>query len=254
MALWLSLLLLAAPIHAGTLRDSESAKGPVAETRTVDWRHFLSNTLDDQRTIWTSPVTLAHHQEAWAPAAGVAGLTAGLIAIDSQAAYFRRTSSFRDFNDALSGTNTAAATAFVPLSFYMVALLRHDRYGQQTSLLAGEAVAGSMVMSTVLKLATRRLRPSDIPPDGDFTDTWFNAPGGLTRGSSFPSGHTIAAFSIATVFADRYRQHRWVPWTAYGLATLVGFSRISLQSHFPSDVFAGAALGYLIAHYAVLRW
>jgi membrane-associated phospholipid phosphatase len=55
------------------------------------------------------------------------------------------------------------------------------------------------------------------------------------------------------VFADRYRQHRWAPWLAYGLAGLVGFSRISLQSHFPSDVFAGGALGYFISDYVVLR-
>jgi membrane-associated phospholipid phosphatase len=40
---------------------------------------------------------------------------------------------------------------------------------------------------------------------------------------------------------------------AYGLAGLVGFSRVTLQSHFPSDVFAGAALGYVISHDIVLR-
>ncbi len=49
------------------------------------------------------------------------------------------------------------------------------------------------------------------------------------------------------------RGRRWVPWVAYGLATLVGFSRISLQAHFPSDVFAGAVLGHLVSRYVVLR-
>jgi membrane-associated phospholipid phosphatase len=37
------------------------------------------------------------------------------------------------------------------------------------------------------------------------------------------------------------------------LAGLVGFSRVPLQSHFPSDVFAGAVLGYTISRYVVLR-
>jgi membrane-associated phospholipid phosphatase len=34
---------------------------------------------------------------------------------------------------------------------------------------------------------------------------------------------------------------------------LVGFSRVPLQAHYPSDVFAGAVLGYTIAHYVVLK-
>jgi len=145
-------------------------------------------------------------------------------------------------------------TAVVPLSFYAISLVRKDAYGQRTSLLAGEAVADGEILATVIKNVTRRLRPADIPPNGDFSESWFRSHGTVTGGrGSFPSGHAIAAFSVATVFADRYREHRWVPWVAYGLAGLVGFSRITLQSHFPSDVFAGATLGYVISHYVVLR-
>ena len=70
---------------------------------------------------------------------------------------------------------------------------------------------------------------------------------------SFPSGHTIAAFSVATVISRRYGNHRWVPYVAYGMATLVGFSRLSLSSHYLSDVFMGGALGYSISRFSVLR-
>jgi membrane-associated phospholipid phosphatase len=63
----------------------------------------------------------------------------------------------------------------------------------------------------------------------------------------------MAAFSLATVVARRYGKHRWVPYTAYGLAALVGFSRITLSAHFLSDVFMGGALGYSISRFAVLR-
>ena len=53
--------------------------------------------------------------------------------------------------------------------------------------------------------------------------------------------------------AERYHERRWVPWVAYKLAGAVGFSRVTLQEHFPSDIFAGAFLGFLIAHYDVLQ-
>jgi membrane-associated phospholipid phosphatase len=40
---------------------------------------------------------------------------------------------------------------------------------------------------------------------------------------------------------------------AYGSAALVGFSRMTLSAHFASDVFMGAALGYSISRFTVLR-
>ena len=59
---------------------------------------------------------------------------------------------------------------------------------------------------------------------------------------------------MATVIARRYgKQHRWVPYVSYGLATLVGLSRVTTLAHFPSDVFLGGALGYSVSRFAVLR-
>jgi membrane-associated phospholipid phosphatase len=125
---------------------------------------------------------------------------------------------------------------------------------QRTALLAGEAVADAEILTTVLKDATGRVRPAAIPAKGNFSDSWFESSGSRLRGAgSFPSGHTIAAFSIATVIARRYGNHRWVPYTAYGMAALVGFSRLSLSAHFLSDVFMGGALGYSISRFTVLR-
>lgn len=55
------------------------------------------------------------------------------------------------------------------------------------------------------------------------------------------------------MIATRYRHHRWVPWLVYGFATAVTLSRVSTLSHFPSDVFLGAALGYTITRYQTFR-
>ena len=98
------------------------------------------------------------------------------------------------------------------------------------------------------------MRPAGISGGGNYSDTWFESSGSLLRGNgSFPSGHTVAAFSVATVIARRYGNHRWVPYAAYGLAAVVGFSRLSLSAHFLSDVFMGGALGYSISRFTVLR-
>jgi len=186
----------------------------------------------------------------------ITGITAGLIALDPHdMPYFRRTNNFVSFNQVFSGTATAAATAIVPASFYLIGLKRRDTYAKQTALFAGESLADVEILTAVVKAVTRRTRPSSIPPEGDFSDTWFKTGWGssFSGAASFPSGHTIAAFSVATVIARRYGSHRWVPWVAYGLAGLVGFSRVTNQAHFPSDVFLGAALGYSVSRFAVLR-
>ena len=80
----------------------------------------------------------------------------------------------------------------------------------------------------------------DIPPNGDYTHTWFKAKGTYLNRGGFPSGHTAGAFAVATIFSRRYgRWHPWVPWIAYPLAGLTGISRITDSAHFPSDVFVG---------------
>ena len=58
---------------------------------------------------------------------------------------------------------------------------------------------------------------------------------------------------MATVIASRYHNHRWIPWVMYGMATAISFSRVTTSAHFPSDVFLGAALGYTITRFEVLK-
>lgn len=55
------------------------------------------------------------------------------------------------------------------------------------------------------------------------------------------------------MIATCYRHHRCVPWLAFAFATAVSLLRVSTRSHFPSDVFLGAALGYTVTRYQTLR-
>jgi membrane-associated phospholipid phosphatase len=227
---------------------------PTAVERPVSWKRLFPNIVKDQERIWSFPVRLAQGQS-WIPTAAVLGTTAGLVALDpTEAAFFRRTSSFQGFNKVFTGNATAVGTLVAPVSFYVVGLVRKDSKMQRTALYAAEAVADAEIVTTVLKDATKRVRPAGFPAQGNLYDSWFDGKGSVLRGDgSFPSGHSIAAFSVATVVARRYGNHRWVPFVAYGMAALVGFSRLSLSAHFMSDVFMGGALGYSISRFTVLQ-
>jgi membrane-associated phospholipid phosphatase len=66
---------------------------------------------------------------------------------------------------------------------------------------------------------------------------------------SFPSGHASNAFALATV-AERH--YGWkVGVAAYGVAGLVGLSRLEQNAHFLSDVIGGATLGYIVGRTVV---
>ena len=227
---------------------------PSAVDRPISWRLLLPNLISDQERIWTFPARLVQGQSL-IPTAAVLGTAAGLVALDpTEAPYFRRTPTFHGLNNIFTSNATIIGTIAAPVSLYAIGLIRKDSKMERTALLAGEAVADAEIVTTVLKDATNRVRPSAFPARGNLSDSWFESSGSFLRGNgSFPSGHTIAAFSVATVIARRYGNHRWVPYAAYGMAALVGFSRLSLSAHFLSDVFMGSALGYSISRFTVLQ-
>ena len=129
------------------------------------------------------------------------------------------------------------------LSLLAIFLLRG--MGREARLLI-VTMAGAGVLDTVLKLSFHRARPEPffgISP----LDTY-----------SFPSGHALVSFCfyglLAELIALRQKRLRWVIWTiAIILAALIGFSRIYLGVHYPSDVIAGyvAALFWMGAIKAV---
>lgn len=100
---------------------------------------------------------------------------------------------------------------------------------------ASAAVAGIFIFST-LKHSSRRKRPCEIEPH-----CWSSI---LPPDKySFPSGHSITAFAVATTLGLFYPQVLAVLLTA---AFLIAASRIILGMHFLSDVLAGCVLGVLL--------
>lgn len=95
------------------------------------------------------------------------------------------------------------------------------------------ALAGSHLLVAVIKHAYPRLRPYLVLPK-TVTGTI------LLKDHSFPSGHTTAIFASVTPFAVTYPLSGLA---LYPLAAFVGFSRIYLGLHYPSDCVAGAVIG-----------
>jgi membrane-associated phospholipid phosphatase len=240
-----------APIPTAEARRASAAS---IEDIDISWKKLPRRILTDQKDIWLFPTQVARGHY-WIPTLAVVGGTAGLIVADPKIApYFRKhAGNLDDLNDGFDGTITSAETALVPLSLLAAGYIRHDAYQVNTSLLAGEAFVDSEIVDVALKAITQRKRPIAIPPSGPFNDTFFNNGKSRFTEGSFPSGHSIGAFSIATVIANRYHHHRWVPIAAYGFATAISLSRVTTSAHFPSDVFLGAVLGYAIAKFQVLQ-
>lgn len=107
----------------------------------------------------------------------------------------------------------------------------------ETAFLAGESFLAANAAGTILKAAVGRSRP--YAGDGPLRFRPFNMKGEST---SFPSGHTVSAFSVASVVAAR-SEGTFTPVAAYGLATVVGLQRLYARRHWVSDVAAGAFIG-----------
>ena len=121
-----------------------------------------------------------------------------------------------------------------------------------TTLLATQSYITAGALESVMKFISGRTRPSFYEPGeeaeprflGPFSKTAKDA-NGRNVYSSFPSGHTTVAFAAATVFASEYKNKPLVPIIAYSVASLIGVSRITENKHWATDVFVGAAVGFL---------
>jgi membrane-associated phospholipid phosphatase len=199
--------------------------------------------VQDEGAILTSPLRMRAKDLLWiAPF----GLATG-IAIDYDAHAMRslgfdaqRQNDFRHVSDVGLYGPVAGIVAG-----YGVGAIRHDDYLKQTAVIAGEAMADSVILNEGLKYAINRQTPSQGDGTGRFwphgTKTWPD-------GQSMPSNHSIAVWSFAHVVAARYPG--WgTRLVVYSLATTVSASRVIAREHFPSDVLVGSTLGYLIGGY-----
>ncbi len=130
--------------------------------------------------------------------------------------------------------------ALAVVGFSLHGLLKKDNYNLETALMITESYLINGIIVQLVKNTAGRSRPEDWR--GPDPLRWE----GPLKSNSFYSGHTSSAFSAASVIAYRYRETRWVPLVAYGIATLGGLQRLYHNEHWLSDTLFGAMTGTAI--------
>ena len=221
--------------HAQTM--SPSPTPDASPTPTLE-HEFFKNILRDQKAIWTAPFHWNHSDAKWLVPLGLG--TGALIATDRTTA-----SGIAKFDDQLDASRVISypgstyGAAAVGAVFYLAGREGHNARARETGLLTWEALINSEIIVVSLKAITERRRPLAEHHRGDF----------FRGGTSFPSGHAIHAWSVATVIANEYSDHRSVQIAAYSIATAVSVARFTGEKHFLSDILIGSAMGYGIGRY-----
>lgn len=206
-------------------------------------RGMPKDLLHDQAGIWTSPARIRTKDLVWL--APLAAATAVSIATDSHTMteVVSHDPGFNNANVNAANALTGSLVA-IPAGLYGIGLLHNDSHARETGILSGEAVLDAYIVQFGLKLITWRERPMQDNSRGLF----FQSSAGID--SSFPSNHSIIAWSSAAVIASEYHSP-WVQLGVYSMATGVSLTRVMGQQHFPTDVLIGSTAGWLIGKYVV---
>jgi membrane-associated phospholipid phosphatase len=142
-------------------------------------------------------------------------------------------------------------------AFYLGGLVLKDPRAKETARLVLMTYIHTGVVAQIGKHIFGRQRPSW----DNGIDHWAGPSGFFKRYKSgqishydaFPSGHMLSIMGTATVVSEMYKHTIYVPIISYTLAGLCGLSRVTEDTHWISDVFISAVLGYAIGKYIVKR-
>jgi acid phosphatase family membrane protein YuiD len=141
--------------------------------------------------------------------------------------------------DAVFWQTTSSSAYWIPAAASLGTLgtgyLQKNKKLQQNGYELFMSIGISSLLSSGLKVTINRPRPAETHPETIYVNTY-------STGRSFPSGHTTVAFATAATISLQYKKW-YITVPAYVWAAAVGYSRMYLGRHYPTDVLGGAAVG-----------
>ena len=208
---------------------------------------FIRQFVADEIQIWSSPFKRTSYSSRGFSRYVVpfALITGALIATDRRTGeLLPNTDDQSKWSLRVSQIGAPYTLAGMAASMYLISRATGDKKARETGFLGAMAIAHSQIVTQGLKLASQRIRPLEYRTENHGGTAFWQG------GDSFPSGHSSGSFALATVFTYEYgRDHKWVPYASYGLASVVAASRLSAQKHWVSDIFVGGTMGFLVGRF-----
>ena len=226
-------------ILAGSPLLAKEADPGKENTSEHNLEKFFPNLWEEEKDIWSAPF----RKSTWggAPAWIFSGAIAGSLALDDGfSRNLREDPSFNDFNKIVSSDGVKWAMWAYPAASLALGYAIENRDYRDYGWKLSEGAVNAFLVSKATKFIAGRERPHTGKTYG-FRE----------GGNSFPSGHSIIAWTLAEVTVKHFHDKKWVPWVAYPVAGLVSFSRITSGNHFTSDAVAGSIIGFSIGHWAI---
>lgn len=127
-----------------------------------------------------------------------------------------------------------------PVGLFATGIISKNKKLQQQSFKLITSLAINTIVTQGLKYTINRNRPFEDYPT-------IIHPYNIENDPSFPSGHTSTAFNLAATMSIQYKKW-YIVAPAFLWASSVGYSRLYLGEHYPTDVFAGATIGIASAY------
>ena len=212
-------------------------------------KKYLKSYWNSGLTVLSQP--LHYDWKDWAAFGGVAAATTLAFVYDDEI--------YSMINENLYDSNVNAITKYTSVfgeelfilpciaGTYAIGSISEDCRLKNMSLAVLQSFVYAEVASAGLKVLTCRLRPSDAnsqQPTAN-SQSWLG-PFATFESTSFPSGHAMRSFAVATTVAGFYPEKTWVGIVSYSMAALCSAGRVASEEHWTSDVIVGAALGYFI--------